>query len=771
MNLKMIIVSVWRKIKFNKTFSLLNIVGLGIGLSVAVIVFLYVNYELSFDKFNKNADRIYMNVYNSDNLNSAFAIPFSGTFQAEVPEVEAAANILPWKIEKSITTSKGEFVETCQYMDEGIFSIFSFEIIRQTQQTIFPDANSVAICESLAKKLFGSADLAIGKSITVDKKNTCTISTIYKDIPSNSSVRFNMAAPLLTAINEFGITVNWSNGYVHSFAKLKVPLDLAKSNIANFSKKYGEFVMFPLTELHLAQKGNEQKTTLAIAILSSIFVMLLACINFINLSTANIFKRNKEVGINKILGSSAFNLYKQFIAETLMLTVIALLLALLITSLLLPYINQVIGVDLAFNQLNPFKLILLLSVISGTSLLTAIVPSYIFTKTKPVQIFNKQLDRNNTAVVMRKGLLILQLSLTIIIITATLFINKQVHFISKSNLGFDKENMVFIEAKDTRAMVQKAALFKEKLLQCPFITSVSAVDCQPGIIGSSTTGGNWPGKNQEEQIPLYLFRVSGDFVKTFGINLIEGTDFNGQSEKQGVIINKTLANKIEEDGSTSNKLLYLWGRQFNILGVIDDFSFNSIKEKQQASVIFYEPSRGFFPCIRYGGAKQVPQVLAYINKSMAGLFPDMQYKINFTNDFVLDEFMSREIRLSKFFSLFSVLGVVVCSLGLLGVALFESHKRTKEIGIRKVNGALIAEILALLNKDFIQWFVIAFMIAVPVSFYVMNKWLESFTFKTSLSWWVFALSGVLTLGIALLTVSWQSWKAATRNPVEVLRYE
>ena len=245
MNLKMIIVSVWRKIKFNKAFSLLNIAGLGIGLSVAVIVFLYVNYELSFDKFNNDADRIYMNVYSADNLNSAFAIPFSGTFQAEVPEVEAAANILPWKIEKSITTSKGEFVETCQYMDEGIFNIFSFEIIRQTQQNIFPDANSVAICESLAKKLFGSADLAIGKAITVDKKNTCTISTIYKDIPSNSSVRFNMAAPLLTAINEFGITVSWSDGYVHSFAKLRVPLEQAKSNIANFSKKYGEFVMFP----------------------------------------------------------------------------------------------------------------------------------------------------------------------------------------------------------------------------------------------------------------------------------------------------------------------------------------------------------------------------------------------------------------------------------------------------------------------------------------------------------------------------------------------
>jgi len=773
MGIKISLLIIWRKLRQNKVFSILNVLGLGIGLSVAVIVFLYASYELSFDRFNENADHIYLGVENSQNLNSVFPLPLAETIRNEVPEVEFAANVLPWEIKKEITTANGEFLQSCFYMDEGIFNIFSFRIIQQSQNTIFPTENSVAICESLAKKFFGSVDLAIGRDITVDKKNMAIISTIFKDIPNNSSLRFEMAAPLQTGVKEFKIVASWNDAYFHTFAKLKSPLNQVKPKISAFAKQHDiQIEFFPLTELHFAQSGSSQKTTLYIAIFAGIFIMLLACINFINLSTANIFKNSREAGLNKLFGSSSFNLHRQFILEALVLTFIAFGVALMVSFLLLPYINQLIGISLSIGQLTLFKSLLLLGIISGISFFTAIIPAHIFSKAQPLHILNKQISTNQSAVFLRKGLLLLQLSLTIIIIISTLFINKQVHFIDQTNFGFDKKNMVFIESENIQTMAAKYSVLEKELLKNPLITSVCATDARPGVIGSSTTGFRWQENSTEKSPSVYMYRVSNEFVNTFRVKLLEGKGFDKvQSNTKEVLINKTLAHLIAENGSALNKVLYQGERPFTIIGVLDDFSFNSIKEKQQPSMILFDSSRGFYPCIRISNEASTSLALTQINKNMKELFPDMKYEIKFTDDFILDEFISREIRFSKFFTLFSVLGIVVCCMGLFGLALFESNKRIKEIGIRKVNGAQVMEVIALLNKDIIGITIVAFVIATPIAWYAMHKWLENFAYKTELSWWIFAIAGLFALGIALLTVSWQSWKAATRNPVEALRDE
>ena len=773
MKLRISLLIIWRKLRHNKVFTILNVLGLGIGISVAVIVFLYANFELSFDRFNKNADHIYLSIKNSENLNSVFPLPLAETIQDEIPEVEVAANVLPWEIKKEITTAKGEFLQSCFYMDESIFDIFSFEIIHQSQNSIFPTANSIAICESLANKLFGSVDLAIGKEITVDKKSTATISAIFKDIPKNSSLRFEMAAPLQTAVKELNMVVSWNDAYFHTFVKLKLPLNQVEPKISAFAKQHNlQLGFFPLIELHFAQSGSEQKTTLSIAIFAGIFIMLLACINFVNLSTANIFKNSKEAGLNKLFGSSSFNLYRQFILEALMLTFISFVVALVVSSLLLPYINQLIGISISIRQLTVSKLLLLLGIISGISFLTSIIPAHIFSKAQPLHIFNKQITTNRSAVLLRKGLLMVQLTLTIVIIISTLFIGKQIHFIDQKNLGFDKENMVFIDSEDRRSMAAKFPIFEKELLKSPFITSVCATDSPPGVIGSSTSGFRWQENTSQKSPLVYLYRVSNDFINTFRVKLLEGKGFDKvQTNAREVIINKTLAHLIVENGSVLDKVLYRGDRPFTIIGVIDDFSFNSIKEKQQPGMILFDPSRGFYPCVRILNNDGTSLALSQINKSMKALFPELKYEVKFTDDFILDEFVSREIRFSKFFTLFSVLGIIVCSMGLFGLALFESNKRIKEIGIRKVNGAHATEVIVMLNKDIVTLTIIALIIATPITYYAMNKWLENFAYKTELSWWVFVLAGLIALAIALITVSWQSWKAATRNPVEALRYE
>jgi ABC-type transport system, involved in lipoprotein release, permease component len=773
MGLGLSLLIIWRKLRHNKVFSILNILGLGIGISVAVLVFLYADYELSFDRFNKDLDNIYLNVEDKEDMNAVFPIPFSETLKNEIPEVEEAASILPWGTEKEISTAKGTFVQNCSYMDESIFDIFSFEIIQQSQNKIFPEPNSVAVCESLANKLFGSATLAIGKDITISKDNISTISAVFKDIPNNSSLRFEMAAPLQTAIKEFGIAVRWTDSYVNSFVKLNSPVKQLEPKISAFAKQHNiKPYLFPLAKLHFAQSGSERKTTLYIAIFAGMFIMLLACINFINLSTANILQHTKEAGMNKLLGSSSFNMHKQFILEALTLTFIAFIVALVVSSLLLPYINKLIGVSLALNQLSIYKSMLLLAMIIGTSFLTAIVPAHIFAKAQPLHIFNRQINTNSSAILLRKGLLLLQLTLTITIIISTLFISKQVHFIDKSNLGFEKENLVFLETSDYKLLSDKLPALEEELLKEPFITSVCGVDAAPGLIGSSTTGFSWQGKDSESLTAFYKYCVGNDFINTFKVKLLEGKGFDRiQTNNKEVIINRTFEKIISGSGSALDKVIYYGKTQYKILGVIDDFSFNSIKEKQQPCIIFYDPTRSFYPCIRFAKDANITLVLAYINKSMRELFPDMKYDIKFTDDFILDKFIAREIRFSKFFTFFSFLGIIVCSIGLLGLALFESNKRIKEIGIRRVNGAHVTEIIAMLNKDYLRLIIVAYIFSTPVAWYAMHKWLQNFAYKTNLSWWIFALAGLLALGIALLTVSWQSWRAATRNPVEALRYE
>ena len=582
-----------------------------------------------------------------------------------------------------------------------------------------------------------------------------------------------MAAPLKTAIKEFGIVVKWSDYYVHSFIKLNSPLNQATSKISSFAKQHDiDLDLFPLAKLHFAQSKNEQKTTLNIAIIAGIFILLLACINFINLSTANIYKHTKEVGINKLFGSSSFNLHKQFILEALILTFISFVVALEVSSLLLPYINKLIGISLTLNQLSIYKSTLLLVIIISISLVTAIVPAYIFAKAQPIHILNKNIKSNRATIFLRKGLLLLQLTLTILIILFTLFISKQVHFIDKRNLGFDKENMVFIQLQNTKVMSEKLPALKKELLKSPFITSVCGVDAPPGIIGSSTTGFSWQGKDAQTVSSLYLYRCGNDFINTFRVKLLEGKDFDSvQTNDKEVIINKTFAKLMSDSGSVSDKILYNGKLQYRITGIIEDFSFNSIKEKQQPAIIFYDPTRQFYPCIRIAKGENTASALAIIRKTMGELFPGMEYEVKFTDDFILDKFIAREIRFSKFFMLFSILGIIVCCIGLLGLALFESNKRVKEIGIRRINGASVNEVIFMLNKDFLKLVILAFIISTPIAWFTMHRWLLNFTYKTELSWWIFAIAGFLTLGIAFITVSLQSWRAATRNPVEALRYE
>ncbi len=760
-----------RRLKSSITYTLINILGLGISLTVAVVVFLFVDFETSFDRFNKDADQIFLATKNRD-LNSVYPIPFSQSIQNEVAGVEYAASVLPWDVSKKVRSTKGSFSEKCMYLEESIFNIFSFEVLYQSEQKVFPDAKSIAISESLARKIFGDANLAVGKSITVDAGKYETISAVFKDIPANSSIKFSMAAPLQAAINQYNINSSWNSGNVKSFVKLNSPLEKVQENLKSFQKEHGTKVsLFPLKQLHLSQKDNSQKSALKMAIAASFFVMLLACVNFINLATADIFRRNKEVSINKILGSGRTEIFKDLIIETLVLTTVSFVIGVIVTTLILPYVNQTLGVELSFKQFSISKLMLLLSIVLTVAVFTTLIPFFFFSRTNPLQLFKKEIERSQSSFVLRKTLLVLQLSVTVIILIATLFVSKQVNYVNSADLGFNKENMLFLSPEKFRAFTHRYETFREELKQSPYITSVSSVDCKPGFIGSSTTSINWNGKSPEDNISCYLFRVGDEFFETFGLDVLEGKGFGRNQNNRGkVVINETFAGLLSKDALDSKTLTY-GKKNLQIVGIVGDFAFNSIKEQQQPSAIFYQPSRGFYPCIHYTAGINIADLLAHIKRCSNKVYPELNYEVFFTDDFIINEYMSREIRLSKFFTLFSILGLLICCIGLLGLSLFESQKRTKEIGIRKVNGAKVSEVLAMLNKDFIKWVAIAFVIACPIAYYAMNKWLENFAYKTTLSWWIFALAGVLALGIALLTVSLQSWRAATRNPVEALRYE
>ncbi len=785
-----------RNILSDKLHSILNIAGLAVGISSFILILLYVNHELTYDRFNKN----FNNIYKLTLGNSFYTMaPFAVVLKDKVPEIEKITRIdfdMGGGKSPLLRVKKGKATETFQvndiiYADSTFFDIFSFSVIQGDARRSLSEPNFMVLTESTAYKLFGKDD-PIGKMIEFTGTNenprlNYTVTAIIKDPPVSSSIKFNgiVSFSTLKSIKPGGVDVdedygNWTyDTYVlmkngSSVDQLTKKTNdiwlndvLTRSDIKPDSESAKEYIsgFVPLKEVSFFKNNKGRFIYLILSV--GIFIIMLAMINFVNLSVAKASTRTKEIAVKRVHGSNRYDLIRQFIGESLLLTFTATCIALVIVYFLLPLFNEITGISFSFKIIqNPKWVLLLISGSAVIGILAGTYPAFYLSSFKPVSIFkNDQIggSRNKTIV---QSLIVFQFIISIVLIISTIIISRQVRYMRTENVGFDNSHI--IKCQMTKNIRNKYDVFKQGLLENPDIINVAASSdngLAEEVHMSLTEEINGVEKS------FYAMAVDPDFIRTIGLKIIEGRDFSWDLEtdkRRAVILNETAVKYFGLDPALGFEL-DIYNSKALVIGIVKDYHNESFQKKISPLVLWYVPGWNSNLSIRISG-NNTQGTIQYIKKRWNELSPDIPFEFQFLDE-KYDALYRDEDKFNLLIGYFSIIAILIACLGLFGLVSFSTERRNKEIGIRKINGAGISEILVMLNRDFIIRVTIAYIIAVPIAWYFMDKWLQSFAYKTKLYWWIFAIAGIIVLGIALLTVSWQSWRAATRNPVEALRYE
>jgi len=784
----------------NKFYSMINIVGLAIGITACILIMLYVQSELSYDRFHEKADRIFRvnlrGVFNGDELNHPIMPPpLARAMQNEIPEVEEAVRLIDQqpviRYNNNVFNEKKWF-----FVDPNFFKIFSASFINGNPENALSEPHSVVLTESTARRYFGD-DNPLGRSITWEKDGDYQVTGVIKDYPENSHIKPDFLASMKGL--DVDKNLNWIQNMVYTYILVeegysKKDLDIKLEGLVEkyvgpavmeamgvaFEKlksqglKY-EWYAQPLVEIHfdreVAQIGGGEplgnKSYMLIFSIIAIFILVIACINYMNMSTARSANRAKEVGIKKTFGSNRNSLIFQFLSESVLVTLFALVLALVLIKLLLPGFNNLIDKQLVFNYFSNFKTIpLIIAFGIAIGIIAGSYPAFFLASFKPVRVLKGIHKSEGGNAGLRSSLVIFQLIVSIALFSGSFFIAKQLSFLQNKDLGFNKENLLIINKANY--LGTQLTSFKNELLAQPGILEVTNSSSIPGRFNASNS---YFHHSVDDTRGINTFWSDGDFIKTYQIELTEGRFFEegNQIDDKSIVLNETAIKQLNIEDPIGKKIYSgtkTEENSLNIIGVIKDFHSQSLHEKISPFVLIN--GSGEYLSIRVTG--DIQQNLRIIEQTWdefaKGQILDYVF---FDEDF--GRLYNAEVVTRKIVSIFSALAIIIAFLGLLALAAFVAEQRTKEIGIRKVNGAKIGEILLSLNRNFMKWVAIAFIIATPIAYYTMHNWLENFAYKTMLSWWVFTLAGLVALFVTTLTVTWISWKAATRNPVEALRYE
>jgi len=786
----------WRNLLRFKLHLTINIIGFAIGISSFILILLYVYNELTVDKFQKNLNRIYK-ITLGDNFHTM--APFATILKDKIPEIEKIVRLdfhMGGGKSPLLRIIKGNETKTVRikdiiYADSTFFDVFSFRIILGNAKTSLKEPNSIILTESTSRKIFGN-DNPVGKTIEYIGTNenprlNYTVSAIIEDIPDNSSLKFNgiVSFNTLKSIKPGGVDVdedfgNWTyDTYVLTNSSGSIDeltgktngiwLDyiLKMRNIQPGSESSKEYIsgFVPLKDVTF-YKNNKIKFIYLILFVG-IIIIIIAIINFINLSISKASLRTKEIGLRKVAGSGRYELIKQFISESVILTFIAAFLALLVVSFLAPLFNEITGKPISF-KLSQYPAGILLF-ISGTiiiGILAGIYPALFLSSHKPVDVFKNIRTGGNKISSIIKSLIVFQFVISIALIISTVTIFRQINYMKTGDMGFEKENIITCQL--TQNIRNKYDAFKQKLLQ------------NPDVIGVAASSGEWLSEqfhigftnevNGSEK-SYFAMAVDPDFVNTIGLKVLKGRNFSWDLETdkyKTVILNETAVKNFGLDNPLDFEM-DLFDFKAKVVGVVKDFHNESFQKNINSLLLWYVPGYSYYLSIKVNSSN-IRETIRYISKQWEEFSPDIPFEFYFLDEKYNALYMDED-KFSMVISYFSIIAILIACLGLFGVVSFSADKRTKEIGIRKINGANIPEILFLLNRDFIIQVLIACLIAIPVAWYAIYRWLENFAFRTEISWWIFALAGLIALIIALATVSWQTWRAATRNPVEALRYE
>ncbi len=793
----------FRNFKKNKVFSFINVIGLAIGLTCFMLIAVFVYNEFNYDKYPTDAKNIYrLNLSVTGNGDVAvypmvdYAVGLG--IKSAFPEVEAFTRVSP--ATDFVKYDDKQFKEEhLAFADSNFLQIFSIPLIEGSNKDALIQPNSIVISKAFAKKYFGDAD-PVGKSLIIGLHNALfKVTGVFDKVPDNSHFHldaflslttWHIANPTWNNLGEYTYLLLNKNAdpkklqakFPQLVAKYVVPenqLDMGIS-LAEARKAVNTFIfsLQPLTDIHLYShtkseiEPNGDIQYVYIFSVLAVFILLLACVNFTNLSIARSVKRAKEVGVRKVMGSAKWQLIKQFLSESVLISFCAMLLAIALIFVLLPYFNQVSGKQISVGDLLNYKFILvLIALVFFVGVIAGIYPSFFLSSFNPIKVLKGSSGTGRNKSSLRSGLIIFQFFVSTTLIISTIIVYQQLHYMQNKKLGYDKEQVLFLP--DGRLMGNNQDAFKQSVLQDSRVVAATISRSVPGDVfmdGTEVYPVNENGNGSD--IHMNIYHVDYDYLKTLGIKIKEGRYFSKDfgSDSAAAVINEAAVHELGWNNTNPiGKTIMRSGQMpYKIVGVMNDFNYASAKQKIAPLMMLLGNN--------YGGliikikTTDVTSFLSDLKTKWNSFNPQGPLSYNFLDEKFAALYAS-ELRTQQIFSAFAILAIIIATLGLFGLSAFVIEQRTKEIGIRKVLGASVQNVLVLVSKEFLSLVLIAFIISIPVTFWAMDKWLQDYAYRINIAWWVFALGGIVALLIAVITISFQAIKAAIANPVNSLRTE
>lgn len=793
----------FRNLFKHKGFSFINVSGLAIGIAAFMLILQYVSFETSYDQFQEKGDRIYrlqQNRYNGGKLTTQWAAGAAGvgkTVKDVFPQIEAMAKLT--QDDAVISYKDKKFNQTVFFATNEFLPMFSYKTIQGSSTDALKEPFTAVITESAAKKYFGNED-AIGKILSSNKQDNYKVTAVIRDLPENTHLKFEILFSFATYLKFAGpeaeTTFDWDGFYTYILLQPGTNSQLMENKIKTYlNKKIGpeykernegiEYKLQPMRDIHLYSNymieaeanGNGQSVYFLFII--AVFIIIIAWINYINLSTARAVDRAKEVGVRKVMGSYRSQLIVQFMFEALLINVFAVAFAFILVLISLPLFNSLTGKDLSFSLISQSQFWLVLFVLFvGGSLLAGLYPAVIMSSFKPITVLKGKFTRSKQGSFLRQSLVIIQFAASVILMVGTFCVYKQLNFMQNQDLGINIDRTLVLKGPsvlDTATYKERLKTFKTELLKTSGIDKVIISTSVPGKKVGWNAGGiklveDGPDKSNQYRV----IGIDHDFLDAFGIRVLHGRNFSAEfpTDKNAVLFNEMALkligfNKPEE---ALNRKIDFWGDQYTIIGIVSNHHQEGLRQNYDAHIYRLTPNSNNYYSIKIKANQDPQQILQTAEKQWSQFFPGNPFEYFYLDDRYKQQY-DADKQFGKTFGLFAALAIFVACMGLLGLASFATTQRTKEIGIRKISGASVSKLLLLLTKDFIKPVLISFVIAIPITYYLLNKWLENYAFKINISALMFILPALLILIIAVITISTQTLKAANANPVKSLRTE
>lgn len=789
LNLKIAFRSLWK----NRTSSLINILGLGIGTAACLLLLVYVYYEWTFDKQGENADQIYTVMTNIPGDDGKIERTFEGSTTALGPllkeKLPEAKYVVRTNYLKKALIAVGQegFKRSGKFAEPEFLKLFPYEFLEGNREGALKEPQSIILTASTAKLLFGNSS-ALNQTVRYQDQEDLRVSAVIKDLPDNisSNLKFDFLMPwaFYEKVDSEAKRVNWDNFSFVTFVYLNKDADLAKVNqtvnrlVSAATQQVNQpFFLFPFGKLHLFGKFENGKSVggdieqLQLFIGLALGILMIACINFMNLATAKSEKRAKEVGIKKTIGANRPDLITQFLTESILLSFAGIMLAIALLEISLPLFNQLLGIKMDIAYFNPYTWVGISGIVLATGLIAGSYPAFYLSSFSPIQnLKRKKAFTGKWGVNIRQVLVVGQFCFAIVLIVATFVIYRQIQFVKERPLGVEVNAIV--ELPQDGALKTKFDLYKDRLLRSGAITSINRSSTKLAHRNSNFLDISWPKMTQKANLTLFNRVVTEyDFIKTHGIKLLQGRDFSPKfaSDTSAVLISKSAALTMSMPNPLGEKLR-IHSSTYTVIGMFDDYVWDSPYKSNAPMVVLFDKNYTSYVTMRLNNTKALQANVNTITAITKEFNPAYPVELSFLDD-VYADLLKKEHTLGILANLFGGLAIFVSCLGLFGLVSFSAEQRTKEFGVRKVLGASILNLMQLLSTSFLKMIGVAIIIASPLSYFAMQKWLLNYEFHTEINWWVIALAAFSTLFLAMVTISVQALKSAKANPVDALKYE